>query len=138
MADLSKPSLHAFTHFDVKRYCPMGSSPHMRGILHGTIKRGRAIGIIPAHAGHTQVRFLHTPVIGDHPRTCGAYVHQHIAGRPTAGSSPHMRGIPTTGAVDVSGSRIIPAHAGHTYKHGAPLPDCRDHPRTCGAYPVHL
>ena len=50
-----------------------GSSPHMRGI-HVSGNAGQlAGGIIPAHAGHTDIPAQAAHNARDHPRTCGAY-----------------------------------------------------------------
>ena len=91
----------------------MGSSPHMRGILH-------------IH----QVR----EILRDHPRTCGAYSFFTNFSICNRGSSPHMRGIRTSSLSCKWENGIIPAHAGHTRYTTYHLSMSRDHPRTCGAY----
>ena len=69
-----------------------GSSPRMRGSLLIAALQVADAGIIPAHAGLTNLITLQVPPSWDHPRACGAHcasVSQKTGGR---GSSPRMRG----------------------------------------------
>ncbi len=111
-----------------------GSSPHMRGIHDVPGNRHRPLGIIPAHAGHTDFHEWQPFSLRDHPRTCGAYLIARPHANSPAGSSPHMRGIRAYDAFSLCCDGIIPAHAGHTYRHTLESNLARDHPRTCGAY----
>ena len=89
---------------------------------------------IPAHAGNTvQPRddVRPTPV---HPRACGEHNQQALQRCSYFGSSPRMRGTPTTCVVEALSKRFIPAHAGNT-------PNKLDisfkmpvHPRACGEH----
>ena len=62
---------HCGIHFFIDDY--QGSSPHMRGtrchVRYGYLHAG----IIPAHAGNTNLSSLCVWVAGDHPRTCGEH-----------------------------------------------------------------
>ena len=91
-----------------------GSSPHTRGLLHGTLIRSPLSRIIPAHAGFTHGRQAARPEFVDHPRTRGVYFSCLEGSVGEGGSSPHTRGL-QDGGVPVDGVvRIIPAHAGFT------------------------
>ena len=111
-----------------------GSSPHTRGLLHGTLIRSPLSRIIPAHAGFTHGRQAARPEFVDHPRTRGVYALTGLAVSTDVGSSPHTRGLLFTIRSRARASRIIPAHAGFTG--GAAVYDagCLDHPRTRGVY----
>ena len=112
----------------------VGSSPHMRGIPPPSTPQQSSDGIIPAHAGHTDFHEWQPFSLRDHPRTCGAYLIARPHANSPAGSSPHMRGIRAYDAFSLCCDGIIPAHAGHTYRHTLESNLARDHPRTCGAY----
>ena len=110
-----------------------GSSPRMRGkradhvVFHGHAR------IIPAHAGQTtgsHARRFRSP---DHPRACGANNVASALETVVSGSSPRMRGKPTTAAPLPRRHRIIPAHAGQTARRSHRSRTCPDHPRACGA-----
>ena len=51
-----------------------------------------------------------------------------------SGSSPRMRGSPTSGTASVTQLGIIPAHAGLTHYERPNLCPLWDHPRACGAH----
>ena len=97
-----------------KSMADTGSSPRMRGTQSHQKLHGRQDGIIPAHAGNTDVKSKNTNDLRDHPRACG----EHVAGvRRTPhmpGSSPRMRGTRAGGPSPSPPSGIIPAHAGNT------------------------
>ena len=93
-----------------------GSSPRMRGkrALPEPIKLH--LRIIPAHAGQTHPYTSTTMWASDHPRACGANV-VHFAGFVVLhGSSPRMRGKRGFGRGGRRRLRIIPAHAGQTFR----------------------
>ena len=97
----------------------MGSSPRMRGSLGDCLEDVLAAGIIPAHAGLT-----HRPNCGnrlrrDHPRACGAHLMGGIPQLYLSGSSPRMRGSPSSISVPIVRTGIIPAHAGLTWQRAA-------------------
>ena len=50
------------------------------------------------------------------------------------GSSPRMRGAPTTVFEQVMKDRIIPAYAGSTEQMADTVNESRDHPRACGEH----
>ena len=110
-----------------------GSSPRMRGKLHGPRDGGRRLRIIPAHAGQTTSASRHHRPITDHPRACGANSTPTTRPPNSVGSSPRMRGKLQAGHRQHDTVRIIPAHAGQTCR-GRRIPGRRpDHPRACGA-----
>ena len=111
-----------------------GSSPHARGLRHvSTVKAGDP-RIIPARAGFTPGPEHPPQLDGDHPRTRGVYSWPGGLRSPTAGSSPHARGLlhdpPGHRRID----RIIPARAGFTSFGGVGEGEWKDHPRTRGVY----
>ena len=92
----------------------VGSSPRMRGSQILFLENQVLSGIIPAHAGLTSLTHRPTSAAGDHPRACGAHLSPLIQMWPARGSSPRMRGSPTT----LSSGIWLPW----------------DHPRACGAH----
>ncbi len=114
-----------------------GSSPRMRGKPRWASKTSLIPGIIPAHAGQTDLRGRDFRVKQDHPRACGANCGTPHSKSMYCGSSPRMRGKHEFEIRYAEGLRIIPAHAGQTplAQHFGPV--CADHPRACGAnHPV--
>ena len=111
-----------------------GSSPHTRG-LHVPERGGHyEDGIIPAHAGFTS-RFASARTTSrDHPRTRGVYDAQSLVQEGDIGSSPHTRGLLYAASGEITGPRIIPAHAGFTSQGGPRAREPPDHPRTRGVY----
>ena len=112
----------------------LGSSPRMRGSQDHVLHESALGGIIPAHAGLTQLsRKCHWQG-RDHPRACGAHYNGLRVGEVVGGSSPRMRGSHDIENATHNMWGIIPAHAGLT----GPLQGCgrihRDHPRACGAH----
>ena len=112
----------------------IGSSPRMRG----TPAQHRALldesRIIPAHAGNTSRGSCAWYPRRDHPRACGEHVVERRSRRGFKGSSPRMRGTLRELAVYRHGARIIPAHAGNTWRARIGLPPNGDHPRACGEH----
>ena len=109
----------------------------MRGIQFTirTARTGR--GIIPAHAGNTDLPHVAGRLQQDHPRACGEYLSKSTERSCRLGSSPRMRGIHLSVCIPEFSDGIIPAHAGNTML----LPQTgsipRDHPRACGEYNIH-
>ena len=96
----------------------LGSSPRMRGKPRVCSGLAAVRRIIPAHAGQTtgvQPVCTQPP---DHPRACGANDALFPMPDVTRGSSPRMRGKPTTTTSIYADARIIPAHAGQTGRAG--------------------
>ena len=111
-----------------------GSSPRMRGSLPSARIDFPADGIIPAHAGLTEVIKMKLIHGRDHPRACGAHPIGYRPERPRWGSSPRMRGSPVDAARLRPIAGIIPAHAGLTSGGSGICSYRRDHPRACGAH----
>ena len=106
----------------------------MRGTRRSAVCLRLPFGIIPADAGNTP----NPPVIRssskDHPRGCGEHAPQTTPYQDWSGSSPRMRGTPSTASCMTSGSGIIPADAGNTkYQLFCTRPR-EDHPRGCGEH----
>ena len=59
--------------FYVNALASQGSSPRMRGTLVVPRPCGRAVGIIPAHAGNTYGALRKVTNSRDHPRACGEH-----------------------------------------------------------------
>ena len=74
----------------------------------------RLSGLIPAHAGKTEILTLAVHKVGAHPRSRGENDRVDRLAVYHVGSSPLTRGKPD-GKLRTSGmSRLIPAHAGKT------------------------
>ena len=97
----------------------MGSSPLTRGKQIEGQHDLSARGLIPAHAGKTDVASADRPGGRAHPRSRGE--NYGTTGVPfcAMGSSPLTRGKLTVGSTLTVASGLIPAHAGKT------LPDLR-------------
>ena len=94
----------------------LGSSPHTRGLLAGPADPYPDTWIIPAHAGFTADPGRRAGSCQDHPRTRGVYLAVPVIHGLQAGSSPHTRGLLHTQFIAAILTRIIPAHAGFTYR----------------------
>ena len=91
-----------------------GSSPRMRGTRKQQPAHRHRTGIIPAYAGNTPWRPRGASATRDHPRVCGEHeVEEPVTGI-LEGSSPRMRGTPSTATEGLCPNRIIPAYAGNT------------------------
>ena len=115
----------------------LGSSPHMRGAPALGYAPHARLGIIPAHAGSTPREVAASRKTWDHPRTCGEHTSTETFEELKAGSSPHMRGAHHRGLHLGHEARIIPAHAGSTWRSPSPSTSRTDHPRTCGEHCHH-
>ena len=111
---------------------PYGSSPRVRGKRSRQGRRRRFLGLIPARAGKTDGPAATSAPSRAHPRACGENValgRQHVL---AVGSSPRVRGKPSTTKGMKRHERLIPARAGKTSR-GPDLPSpVRAHPRACG------
>ena len=119
-----------------RRFSPRinsGSSPRMRGKQQRGGDVGRALRIIPAHAGQTSPDHPEAYKNPDHPRACGANGVTSGAATVLNGSSPRMRGKLVTFKSALTRVRIIPAHAGQTPTGKTTKHSASDHPRACGA-----
>ena len=86
----------------------------MRGTLERRNPHQGKTGIIPAHAGNTDLPVEILVVTGDHPRACGEHVRLGVQAGLVLGSSPRMRGTLQIRFPIVFPGGIIPAHAGNT------------------------
>ena len=111
-----------------------GSSPRVRGTLFQPTSGRPDPGIIPACAGNTVRRTPATAEPGDHPRVCGEHLLALINQALTMGSSPRVRGTPTTTAGATGRPGIIPACAGNTRCRLPRAARWWDHPRVCGEH----
>ena len=109
-----------------------GSSPLTRGKQCSAAGPVPQLGLIPAHAGKTTLPSLHVIRSGAHPRSRGENVERQVCSRGVFGSSPLTRGKHRTGARQVAGMRLIPAHAGKTGHDAVRASRVRAHPRSRG------
>ena len=112
----------------------LGSSPRMRGTLHGIPVRRAQPGIIPAYAGNTGSAHAFERRSWDHPRVCGEHLYLAFKLSGLRGSSPRMRGTHIQKSGLVAGDGIIPAYAGNTRPPMLVEDVARDHPRVCGEH----
>ena len=105
----------------------------MRGKRTSITEGYPTVRIIPAHAGQTEPRQAHEWTSSDHPRACGANAVMQRVSDDEYGSSPRMRGKHAADPAGDLAPRIIPAHAGQTFRHVMATSVSTDHPRACGA-----
>ena len=91
-----------------------GSSPLTRGKRIGVRPRPHGFGLIPAHAGKTDIESLEGFTNGAHPRSRGENVPVALRLPETQGSSPLTRGKRLAYSTRSVRPRLIPAHAGKT------------------------
>ena len=110
----------------------------MRGTQDRHDQHLRRAGIIPADAGNTGsdgvLAFSHR----DHPRGCGEHYKEQWCTATEGGSSPRMRGTPSSRKPLLPADRIIPADAGNTMIPAAAAAQAKDHPRGCGEHEAQL
>ena len=109
-----------------------GSSPRMRGKHRDQGGSQGRDGLIPAHAGKTEVAGRLNGAIRAHPRACGENAQDVPNRLATAGSSPRMRGKHITPEPVKRGTGLIPAHAGKTARRRSGSRAWAAHPRACG------
>ena len=93
-----------------------GSSPRMRGKPARRSRSSTSAGLIPAHAGKTSVVSFLSDGNRAHPRACGENEILTAEDLNAQGSSPRMRGKPSTTYQRMCATGLIPAHAGKTKK----------------------
>ena len=93
---------------------PVGSSPLTRGKPGNWVVGGKGSGLIPAHAGKTQMHLLTHSRSTAHPRSRGENDYGADRRRARSGSSPLTRGKHPDDGADGGGLGLIPAHAGKT------------------------
>ena len=90
--------------------------------------------IIPAHAGNTSETLTPPPPLTDHPRARGEHCSTLPATKKAVGSSPRTRGTLRSPSHSRFSGRIIPAHAGNTWRNEHPPAAGSDHPRARGEH----
>ena len=109
-----------------------GSSPLTRGKLGSVCALDALTGLIPAHAGKTEVGGDSDQVVRAHPRSRGENVFAAPMIVLIWGSSPLTRGKLDRFSAVVVSFGLIPAHAGKTLANSdAPVIE-RAHPRSRG------
>ena len=88
--------------------------------------------LIPARAGKTGGGCSSRTGTWAHPRACGENAGGAAARRLGAGSSPRVRGKPSTRRGTWPTGRLIPARAGKTPSRPPRAPPSTAHPRACG------
>ena len=111
-----------------------GSSPHVRGTRVRLLYMQHWHGIIPACAGNTMSAVSCIRWAWDHPRMCGEHIVAADLVIGCLGSSPHVRGTPSSVGVSRRSRGIIPACAGNTCHARPRYAAGRDHPRMCGEH----
>ena len=109
-----------------------GSSPLTRGKLVSSVGNPIQRGLIPAHAGKTGSAFGVVVTFGAHPRSRGENVRTHARASWLLGSSPLTRGKLLALSPNENGDRLIPAHAGKTFRGGGQSDSSAAHPRSRG------
>ena len=109
-----------------------GSSPLTRGKLTLDDPAQVMRGLIPAHAGKTGRHGPQTWSRTAHPRSRGENEAELSPSSDDSGSSPLTRGKPTGARRTRARSRLIPAHAGKTYRTKRSTSGASAHPRSRG------
>ena len=110
----------------------LGSSPRVRGKLLHNQRQSRRLRLIPACAGKTTPKQLHSASHRAHPRVCGENLRRDVGDCFDKGSSPRVRGKRSEQVCQGLAFRLIPACAGKTQRAGLPGPGFPAHPRVCG------
>ena len=95
-----------------------GSSPLTRGKPADREPPADRMGLIPAHAGKTFWRSTLAAFLSAHPRSRGENFAVGPGGGEARGSSPLTRGKHYLNSTTKRVERLIPAHAGKTYRGG--------------------
>ena len=110
----------------------LGSSPLTRGkrkLIPALSKPG---GLIPAHAGKTEMSSNHPQPCRAHPRSRGENCARLDRTEASGGSSPLTRGKPAIVGWSEVVEGLIPAHAGKTKRSTTLTRACAAHPRSRG------
>ena len=75
---------------------------------------------------------VHRDSNAEHPRVCGENIVHYLSCGPQIGTSPRMRGKPTSKKPKRIKPRNIPAYAGKTGPAESPRRRAKEHPRVCG------
>ena len=109
-----------------------GSSPRVRGKLHGRLLPCALDGLIPACAGKTMVMVVSPAISWAHPRVCGENPWTASRSASSCGSSPRVRGKRARDCLHADHLGLIPACAGKTDRYHIFSFVCGAHPRVCG------
>ena len=109
-----------------------GSSPLTRGKPRSCERSGQAWGLIPAHAGKTELRSPIKVMRRAHPRSRGENRFHLHSSASRSGSSPLTRGKPAKLQKAHRAQGLIPAHAGKTRGPGCGMRAGQAHPRSRG------
>ena len=109
-----------------------GSSPLTRGKPSGGERFPLGRRLIPAHAGKTLHLTRPCPYGGAHPRSRGENMPMRASRSASEGSSPLTRGKQSCAVARVNPGRLIPAHAGKTYRMRPSTSGGWAHPRSRG------
>ena len=109
-----------------------GSSPLTRGKLLVALSACDASGLIPAHAGKTHRPCRRAPGGWAHPRSRGENGTRSDLAYVTEGSSPLTRGKRGWPRAPRHHARLIPAHAGKTWRRASSPSSWAAHPRSRG------
>ncbi len=112
-----------------------GSSPRLRGAPSGWECDGGVNGLIPASAGSTLMHWPPPCSAPAHPRVCGEHYRHRSRRMKREGSSPRLRGAPSSRRRTWDWSRLIPASAGSTHSRHHAEQYQTAHPRVCGEHP---
>ena len=96
--------------------CASGSSPLTRGKRYRRWPGLGGVRLIPAHAGKTRAEIADMHTRAAHPRSRGENIRPIGLASIAAGSSPLTRGKPQSPGVLSATRRLIPAHAGKTWR----------------------
>ena len=110
----------------------VGSSPRVRGKHVSARNRSHMGGLIPACAGKTAASTPANSPKPAHPRVCGENDCLASGRRWWRGSSPRVRGKPSSQSEAGITCRLIPACAGKTIPYCGGRGDLTAHPRVCG------
>ena len=113
-----------------------GSSPRVRGKRHALCPFQRRVRLIPARAGKTRTYSSASRGSAAHPRACGENATWSLTSTPTLGSSPRVRGKRQWRSGLGTGTGLIPARAGKTWRRPPVHPPGPAHPRACGENPA--
>ena len=109
-----------------------GSSPLTRGKRARRLEARALRGLIPAHAGKTDVTRARCCATGAHPRSRGENDGRTIRGLAVPGSSPLTRGKQDPATTRTKAVGLIPAHAGKTHPRPVTRMSSPAHPRSRG------
>ena len=112
-----------------------GSSPLTRGKQDDCGRGGLSVGLIPAHAGKTDLECVSVSGEWAHPRSRGENFYRLRPVQRGRGSSPLTRGKPPSSSSQDAVTRLIPAHAGKTRRWVAVCCRLGAHPRSRGENP---